>query len=557
MRTIRRLLLLTTIVIAASGSALGIWLAVTATDAPATPTCTDTWTGASGGWTTAADWSTGKVPTSSDDVCLTATTTTTPAAAADTYTVTTNAAISVHTITIGGSTGTQTLDQQVTSSGNVVLSLGAAGSTIQPNGVLRFDSSSSNYTDLTGSSLTNSGHVLAASDPGTEYLDAGFVNAAGGSVEIASADVRQDTGTATVNQGTWTVDSGGVFKDTSGSFENSGSIADSGTFTASGITFTQDGTGNSGTNAVTFAGGVTFTDSTGGGAFVAESSNTITGTIPTGQSVAPTGSALGNGVLSVSGAVTNNGTITLDSAAAAQYADMNGSGTLTNNGLVKTVQDAGNTRYIEVNLTNTAGGNVEIAAADTRQDTGTHTINNGTWTVDAAGAFKDTSGTFDDEGAIVNNGTFTASGITFTQHGTGNSGPDPVTFAGGVTFTDNTGGGAFVTESSNTITGTIPTGQSVAAHRLGARQRRALGQRSGHQQRNHHPRLGGSGAVRQHDRFRNPHQQRPGQDRAGRGQHPLHRGQPHQRPDRHRRDRRSRHSPGHRHPHGQQRHLGG
>ena len=137
---------------------------------------------------------------------------------------------------------------------------------------------------------------------------------------------------------------------------------------------------------MTFTGGVTFNDSTGGGAFVAESSNTITGTVPSGQSVAATGSVLGNGVLSVSGAVTNNETITLDSTSSAQYANMTGSGTLTNNGLVKTVQDPGNIRYIEVNLTNGLTGTVEIAAADTRQDTGTHTINNGTWLVDPGGA---------------------------------------------------------------------------------------------------------------------------------------------------------------------------
>jgi RHS repeat-associated protein len=46
-------------------------LALVPAGASAEPLCTDTWTGpAEGEWTTAADWSTGKVPTSSDVVCI-------------------------------------------------------------------------------------------------------------------------------------------------------------------------------------------------------------------------------------------------------------------------------------------------------------------------------------------------------------------------------------------------------------------------------------------------------------------------------------------------------
>lgn len=46
-------------------------LAVAAQAASAEPVCTDTWTGASGGeWQTATNWSTSKVPTSSDVACI-------------------------------------------------------------------------------------------------------------------------------------------------------------------------------------------------------------------------------------------------------------------------------------------------------------------------------------------------------------------------------------------------------------------------------------------------------------------------------------------------------
>jgi RHS repeat-associated protein len=51
-------------------------LAVVAQAASAEPVCTDTWTGASGGeWQTATNWSTSKVPTSSDVACIGAATT--------------------------------------------------------------------------------------------------------------------------------------------------------------------------------------------------------------------------------------------------------------------------------------------------------------------------------------------------------------------------------------------------------------------------------------------------------------------------------------------------
>lgn len=46
-------------------------LALTPMSASAEPLCTDTWTGPSEGeWTTAEDWSTGKVPTSTDVACI-------------------------------------------------------------------------------------------------------------------------------------------------------------------------------------------------------------------------------------------------------------------------------------------------------------------------------------------------------------------------------------------------------------------------------------------------------------------------------------------------------
>src|SRR5579884_4141441 len=75
----------------------------------ALPTCTDSWSNASGGdWWVAGNWSTNAVPVSTDDVCITL---------SGTYTVTLGGPTSSHaggaasttvkSLTIGGASGTQ------------------------------------------------------------------------------------------------------------------------------------------------------------------------------------------------------------------------------------------------------------------------------------------------------------------------------------------------------------------------------------------------------------------------------------------------------------------
>src|SRR5271169_6696639 len=65
--------------------------------------CMNSWTNTAGGsWSTASNWSKGTVPSSSEEVCITA---------SGTYTVTmgSTASTTVKALTIGGTSGTQTL----------------------------------------------------------------------------------------------------------------------------------------------------------------------------------------------------------------------------------------------------------------------------------------------------------------------------------------------------------------------------------------------------------------------------------------------------------------
>jgi hypothetical protein len=131
----------------------------------------------------------------------------------------------------------------------------------------------------------------------------------------------------------------------------------------------------------------------GGGAasFVLRGGNNLSGNIAVGQTVNVQGSGSGNATTNAAGSFTNAGTILLDSVGG-QYANIVGSGTLTNTGSFQSVQGAGGTRYIEMNFINAASGFVTIDNTDTRQDVNTTMTNNGTFQMDATALYRPTSG---------------------------------------------------------------------------------------------------------------------------------------------------------------------
>jgi hypothetical protein len=154
--------------------------------------CTDSWVrAASGSWFEAANWSTGKVPTASDEVCITAT---------GTYTVsvepTTTSGVSVTSLTLGAGSGTQSLTVASTSaSGSLQLS---ASQTINvgAHGVLALTSrGASTATSLSGT-ITNSGTVEALPGAGGgRTIHGSFVN--DGAVDAGEGVSLQAAGTFT------------------------------------------------------------------------------------------------------------------------------------------------------------------------------------------------------------------------------------------------------------------------------------------------------------------------------------------------------------------------
>src|SRR2546426_8112669 len=156
--------------------------------------CTDIWLGGvDNDFGTAGNWSTGAVPTSVDDVCITATKITNPPAKADTYVVVLNASFSIRSLTIGGPNGTQTL--LVPASG-AQLSLSAA-SAIGANGVITMGDTGSGDSLLccAGVTLTNLGNLnTVTGSGGNRFLRLNFTNEASGTVVIGGPTPQDDAG---------------------------------------------------------------------------------------------------------------------------------------------------------------------------------------------------------------------------------------------------------------------------------------------------------------------------------------------------------------------------
>ena len=229
---------------------------------PAEAACSTTWVGGvDSNFGTAGNWSTKAVPGGGDDACINATTTTNPPAVADTYSVILNGNFGVHSLTLGGPNGTQTL---VLPAGNFSFSLGA-DTAVTANGVLTLGDSGGGFSVLAGPGpLTNSGHLnCTVGGGGVRYLRVNITNAAAGIVDIGTT-TNQDQGALTTNSGTVTIEAAGNLALSSGSSfaNNAGTVSNNGTFTMNGGTFTQRaGTGLG--NAVTLISSA-LDDDTGG-----------------------------------------------------------------------------------------------------------------------------------------------------------------------------------------------------------------------------------------------------------------------------------------------------
>ncbi len=434
--------------------------------------CTDSWkTAASGPWSTPANWSTGAVPTSSDNVCITI---------AGTYAVTISGSASAGTIVLGTSSGKESLKIIGNASTSSTLNLSAAtGSQIKAKGVLKVNSknvSGAGFAMIAGGptvDLVNNGTILTAG--GTDapnYVRVNITNNSGGTVKIKGANTKEDSGagpTTLTNHGTFTVTSTGNFAVSGGSSftQAGGTLSNGGTIAESNGTFTQSGGTDSGnTISVTTA---TLVDSSGAGSFDLFGSDTLSGTIPSGQTVNVIGNPSSNAEATLGTNVINNGTFELDSLTTsgsgfAMLYQSSSDFTFTNNGTFETLGATVSADYLRAQITNGTTGTLTIGGAQTAEDGAqgaTNITNNGTLSVGSGGGLVvgGASSFTQSAGTLTNSGSFAVSSGTFTQSGGTDSG-NAISMTTS-TLVDSAGGGNFNMFGSDTLSGTLPAGQTV------------------------------------------------------------------------------------------------
>jgi hypothetical protein len=382
--------------------------------------CTEEWTNTSGGsWGTAANWSKDAVPGNTDEVCITA---------AGTYTVTLEpytgaSGATVKSLTLGGASGHQTLDiegQSSISGSNEqvnVVSLIVSGvpATINPTGTLILNATELNTHGLKtagnepggsatfAGTLLNYGHIESQVQDSkyANNLESGVTNEADGGIQVSSGELRvgypNTYPVSGSNYGVLTVDLGASLQLSSGDpsganvYENDGSVVNDGSITVSGgeATWTQSGGSVSG-NAVVMENGATLVDSAGSGAFLDNYGTlTLTGTIPSGQTVTVRGEPFSSGgetsygtTLSGGGKeLVNDGTLVLNPTGSGEVSGgvVNvEAGSIHNNGLIKDETETA-TRVTQLldSLTNGPSGTLEVNGGIFQGNNGSVTTNEG------------------------------------------------------------------------------------------------------------------------------------------------------------------------------------
>ena len=290
--------------------------------------------------------------------------------------------------------------------------------TVTNEGTLALNSpSKGGVPDLVGSSaqVQNKG-VLSTQSASTNaaFLETNLTNAAAGTVEVKSGELRQDENTTTTNEGAFKIAASATFAATTSKdlFVNKGSLSNAGTssltnnasWTQEAATATQSG------NPVSIFNSGTLTDVSGAGSFDLIDSAVLSGTIPKGQAVTADAIPSHNAEVKITGTVTNEGTLALDSPAGGGLPSIEKSSLssqVNNDGLLTAQSESSQSGRLEVALSNEASGTVEVKSGELRQDENTTTTNKGSFDVLGAATFAATTSSdlFVNKGSLSNAGT--------------------------------------------------------------------------------------------------------------------------------------------------------
>jgi hypothetical protein len=438
--------------------------------------CTDSWKApVNGDWSEPAKWSTGSVPSTSAEVCITV---------AGTYTVTaesSSSSLEVKSLTVGPESGSATLSLRGLGCTTSTNFRATANITTTALGTIQLTNAAGSCSegedvDLNwGGTFANAGKITVAAGTagGTRELDGALTNT--GKISIG---VSTSSNSTLENKGSITVANEAILSSSSSTVTNGtgGSVTDTGT----GALEVDSGTVNQGAGA---AGKVYVFDSTlnllgaGAGTFALEGSDSLTGNISAAQSVVVQGDGCYSGsYVTAAAGFTNAGSIELTNVEAvcaeSQPARLEWSGTLTNTGkITSNFGAAGGSRALNGNLTNS--GTVNIESETSFGGSGALFTNKKTVTVTDEALFFTTGGqTFTDatDGSVTtaSGGSLGFDDTTFNV-GPGSPGSAPVLLENSskLNLTGATAAGTFIFRGSDTMTGSVAAGQSVVLQSVG------------------------------------------------------------------------------------------
>jgi hypothetical protein len=349
--------------------------------------CENSWTNTAGGsWSEASSWSKKTVPASGEEVCITE---------PGTYTVTltTNTTTTVKSLTIGGTSGTQTLavgNVSNASSGfdaTSAIGVNAHGAITLTDGL---GQNGQNVTLESGGTIINSGTITTEPAAGGGRILKGSLTNKGTlainantSFNASKATLKNEGKLNLANEKTLTVSGESSFINGKG-----GKIAATGSgdvFMEAKTSFTQgEGTTTGTLPVIIDSGSLTYTGPGASTIALRGEGNSLTGTSSSGQALLIE-NVSNQSASTTATSFTNGGTLTMTDAPGqnGQNVTLTSSGTLTNTGTITTEADAGGTRILQ--------GDV---------------VNKGTLNVDAPTSFNGSKGVLTNEGTLNVGETF-------------------------------------------------------------------------------------------------------------------------------------------------------
>jgi hypothetical protein len=345
--------------------------------------CTDSWSAkGSGSWFTASNWSEHRVPTSTDEVCITEN----PGAS---YTVEMlgTGSVTVKSLTIGASERTQTLEVASSNSVNADLTTSSGIANGAHGAIVLTNSETAGNSVTIAGPITNEGTITTEKAIGGQRnLEGSITNTSTGTLAINALTSFNSSKAVLSNEGAIDIATGVAL---TGTVETTVANGAGGKIVAtgsglvemeSGTTFNEAGT-TSGTKPVVLRDAALVYS--GGGESLIEQlgeASTLSGSIGSKQSLVLASYNSENVKSTASASFTNAGSITLtntETAGNSASLVITSPAVLTNEGTITTEKAIGGQRNLEGSITNGSKGTLAINAPSTFSTTKAALLNEG------------------------------------------------------------------------------------------------------------------------------------------------------------------------------------